>query len=51
MGIAEPSPSRPFSKESCKRRDQGLVVSHSRSLAAKLYEDFRPGGFVNYQNS
>jgi hypothetical protein len=42
MGIAEPSPSRPFSK-SPARRDQGLVVSHSRSLAAKLYEDFRPG--------
>jgi hypothetical protein len=51
MGIGKTVAIKAVLKESCKKKTRALVVSHSRSLAAKLYEDFKDLGFVNYQNS
>jgi hypothetical protein len=51
MGIGKTVAIKAVLKKSCKKKTKALVVTHSRSLAAKLYEDFKDLGFVNYQNS
>lgn len=51
MGIGKTVRVKDVLKGSCKKKTKALVVTHSRSLAAKLYEDFKDLGFINYQNS
>jgi hypothetical protein len=51
MGIGKTVAIKASLRQSCKESTKVLVVTHSRSLAAKLYEDFKDLGFTNYQDS
>jgi hypothetical protein len=51
MGIGKTVAIKATLRKSCRPETKVLVVTHSRSLAAKIYEDFKELGFVNYQHS